>query len=533
MKKGANKIKNVDSISHPENKDVDIIDSKEDIVKIEEKPKDLDIRSKSRGIMKKVVIYFSIFFIIILLGALIAPFSYSLAYKDKVFPGIFVLGEEVGGKYEGELKKIVREKLEDNKFVFKVGDKEEIAEFHEMGLGIDFIRLSKRAISSGKEDDILTNFQIRYKSILYSLSPNNYEKYFSRMGVKLDYGIDEEKLNAFAKKISENLSTPEENAGIIIKGSDIEVIPAKYGERIIADSLISQIRGAIAKLRDGEQMVLGVSTESIIPNISEKNLRISVRKAKRMIDSEIVLTYSDKKYEITKEEIASWIIFEETKNVLEPNINKEKIREYLKLLVREIDVPAKPRRLRIENNTKEVVEAEGEDGLAVDVPSNTKAIYEKVLGGTSASLAVITIVIKAPVQENRVLVADWAKYIEIDLKNQRMVAYENQKPVFSDAITSGKQGFITPSGTFILNRKTRNQTMKGFLGTPEAYYLPNVQYISWFNGAIAIHQAYWRTAFGGSDYTWNGSHGCINATLASAKWIYEWAPVGTPVVVHN
>jgi lipoprotein-anchoring transpeptidase ErfK/SrfK len=60
------------------------------------------------------------------------------------------------------------------------------------------------------------------------------------------------------------------------------------------------------------------------------------------------------------------------------------------------------------------------------------------------------------------------------------------------------------------------------------FYLPNVEYISWFYGEYSIHGAYWNKFIGVK----STSHGCVNMTNADASFIYDWAPVGTKVVIH-
>ena len=67
-------------------------------------------------------------------------------------------------------------------------------------------------------------------------------------------------------------------------------------------------------------------------------------------------------------------------------------------------------------------------------------------------------------------------------------------------------------------------------GTPgvDYYDLPNVPYSMFFYQGYAIHGTYWHTNFGHPM-----SHGCVNLPTAEAKWFYEWAPVGTPVVSHR
>lgn len=119
--------------------------------------------------------------------------------------------------------------------------------------------------------------------------------------------------------------------------------------------------------------------------------------------------------------------------------------------------------------------------------------------------------------------------LEVDLSEQRTYAYENEKLVDSWAISSGKSGFDTAKGRFRIYAQLRTQNM-GREDTSVApyYYTPNVPYISYFNGDEAFHGTYWHSNFGHPM-----SHGCVNMTVNSAKFVWEWATKGTEVWVHS
>ena len=53
-----------------------------------------------------------------------------------------------------------------------------------------------------------------------------------------------------------------------------------------------------------------------------------------------------------------------------------------------------------------------------------------------------------------------------------------------------------------------------------------------FSGGCGIHDASWRSSFGGNIYTYNGSHGCVNTPYSAVKKIYNNTTYGTPVIVH-
>lgn len=113
------------------------------------------------------------------------------------------------------------------------------------------------------------------------------------------------------------------------------------------------------------------------------------------------------------------------------------------------------------------------------------------------------------------------RWIHVALGKQRLTAYDGTTPVYSTLISSGLARTPTLTGSFKVYTKIRSQRMSG-----PGYSLPNVPHVMYFIGGYAIHGAYWHNNFGRPM-----SHGCVNVPLPSAKWLYEWASVGTPVVV--
>jgi len=67
------------------------------------------------------------------------------------------------------------------------------------------------------------------------------------------------------------------------------------------------------------------------------------------------------------------------------------------------------------------------------------------------------------------------------------------------------------------------------------YNLPNVPHIMYFyNESVpkwqgyGIHGAYWHNNFGNPM-----SHGCVNMQLGDAEALYNWADVGTRVIIYG
>jgi hypothetical protein len=135
----------------------------------------------------------------------------------------------------------------------------------------------------------------------------------------------------------------------------------------------------------------------------------------------------------------------------------------------------------------------------------------------------LTIVPPAPRQEGKIVV--------VNIGLQRLYAYENGATLFSTAvpITTGKQGFETVLGEFAIYLKEEHHQMQSPF--PGIYYDDIVDYWMPFYLGYGLHDAPWRSVYGTQDYTWVGSHGCINIPLKEASILYNWAQIGTRVFV--
>ncbi len=122
-----------------------------------------------------------------------------------------------------------------------------------------------------------------------------------------------------------------------------------------------------------------------------------------------------------------------------------------------------------------------------------------------------------------------SKWIEINLTTQTVTAYEGSMPIKSVVVSTGVARTPTVLGIYKIYRKIPSQTMSGgSQASGDYYYLPNVTDVMYFYSDYAIHGTYWHNNFGRPM-----SHGCVNMTLADAKWFYQWASVGTIVVTHK
>ena len=123
-------------------------------------------------------------------------------------------------------------------------------------------------------------------------------------------------------------------------------------------------------------------------------------------------------------------------------------------------------------------------------------------------------------------------YVEVDISDQHAWYYDDNGNVVwdSDVVTGNtSRGNGTTLGYWTITKyMTTNTTLVGEnYASPVSYWMP-------FKGnSEGLHDATWRSSFGGQIYKTSGSHGCVNLPYAKAKSLYSLVHVGTPVIVHQ
>lgn len=127
-----------------------------------------------------------------------------------------------------------------------------------------------------------------------------------------------------------------------------------------------------------------------------------------------------------------------------------------------------------------------------------------------------------------------AKWIDVRLTTQVLVAYEGKKMVFATLISSGEAGLDDPSNTtatksgiFRIHTKHVSITMDSE-SVGEEFELRDVPYVQYFEGGYALHGAYWHDSFGRPK-----SHGCINLAPDDARRLFFWTDPPVPHGWHG
>lgn len=123
------------------------------------------------------------------------------------------------------------------------------------------------------------------------------------------------------------------------------------------------------------------------------------------------------------------------------------------------------------------------------------------------------------------------KWIEVDLFEQTIAAYEGEHIVYATLISGGRTATSTPPGFYRIYFKIREGKMSNpdvEDGSPAWYFIEDVPWTMYFHEGYSIHAAFWHDAFG-----FQRSHGCVNLAPRDALWFFNWADPLAPEGVNE
>lgn len=451
---------------------------------------------------------------VLLVLAILGGGSWKIAKSTdgKILPKVTVAGIKVGNYTPAEAKVLIQnyvDKLNDQGPEIVYSDQIIKPKLSEMGATFNVEKVVNVAYNYGREGTFANRVKENSKMLL-----KNYN-------VALSPEIDEPKLDGFLSQIAQVVEKAPVNASLSILDGVIQLSNEEKGRGLDKEKLKNDLNNLINTNKMQEKITL--VTSDLEPQIyAEGTTDARVTAEKYMAASPITVTFEDQSYPISKAEIGSWITFSESGNKLTASLSNDKIGDFAGWVAEKVEIKKVDR--EVMEGTGEVLN-EGTDGRGVDTGRLISEIREKVLAGVAGTSLAVGVF---PIPKGEITKNPHAqpgryegRYIDINLSEQTLYAFEGTKLVNQFLISGGKTG-PTPTGEFHVYSKSRSTLMDG-----PGYYLPNVEWVSWFSGDYSIHGTYWHNNFGHPM-----SHGCVNASNGDAEWLYNWDDIGTPVYIH-
>mgnify|MGYP001243277023 FL=1 len=341
--------------------------------------------------------------------------------------------------------------------------------------------------------------------------------------IKVDLTFNEELLKQRMDRLycfhEEHIEEPE-NPGFLYIDNEYVIIDGSPGNKVDKDILYSRVSDCIL---NGKTEIDLEAEDCYIkaPYHSDSREVIAAKELlNKYVSSRITYIFGDKHEVVDGVIINTWLTVD---NDYQVGIDEEKVRNYINELSNRYCTVGKTR--NFVTSSGEIIKiGKGDYGWAINRTEEVQYLISAIQEGAT--------IIKEPSYEQTAFA--WGgndignSYVEIDLSKQHIWFYKNGTLIVHGDIVTGnvKKNHATPRGIYRLKYKTRNVVLRGpSYAVPVSFWMP-------FNGGIGIHDASWRSKFGGEIYKTDGSHGCINCPYNVAKEIYHHITPGTPIICY-
>ena len=317
----------------------------------------------------------------------------------------------------------------------------------------------------------------------------------------------------------ENIIEPK-NPTFKYENNEFNIVRQVDGSKINEEILIDKVSDAV---KSGNTVIdlneLGCYVE---PKYTEDSPEVAEAKKSldKIAESKITYEFGSRNEVLDGKTISQWLGVNDNMEVI---VDENKARQYVESLARNYNTYSNTRDFTTSTGKKIQVSG-GNYGWIINKPLETKELINIIKQGEEVR--------REPAYSQKAISREkddvGNTYVEIDMTKQHIWFYKNGSLVVEGDVVTGNaaNNWSTPVGTYRLNYKEKDATLKG------ENYESEVTYWMPFNNNIGIHDAGWRTEFGGEIYLTNGSHGCVNAPYDVAEKIFQNIESGTPIICY-
>ncbi len=462
-------------------------------------------RRKKRNL--KMVSIFVSAMIVLVLGTYLGISQY---YKTHFYAQTFINGVDCSNLTVEKAKEKISYEVHTYKLTIEErNNKKETISGADIGLEVKY------------DTDIKTLMenQSPYKWVTSSWGNNKIENPFTLVIDEKQFKEAYDKLECFKE---ENIQAPK-NAYLeeYVEGVGFSIAKEDPGYEVLKDKLYTKVLDAIHNLQPS------ISIDEVDcykkPTLTSEDPKISkaVEVANKYASTKLTYEFGNDTEILDSSVIGPAISIDKKFNV---KIDKEKIKEFVNHIGKNYNSFGMKRKLKTSYGV-EIEITGGDYGWWMNRDAELEEIIECIKKGEQK--------VKTPVYyqtANQHGSDDVGNtYVEINLSAQHLFLIVDGKKILESDFVSGdvSKGHETPTGTYPIQFTKTDATLVGEdYSQPVKYWMP-------FNGDIGMHDAGWRSGFGGEIFLRNGSHGCINLPPDIAKQIFSYVKRGTAVYVYK
>lgn len=451
--------------------------------------------------------------------------AYATHYQDRALPGSSLAGVPVAGMTRDAVESAVHQRAAGVTITVDTGQVTRTARLADLGYAVD-VESTVDAVFDANES---------WSSYARSLvSPRDVEAVLHVDPARTRKAVAD-------LLIGEGRAPSDAGVKLAPDKKSFVVVPAVQGKSFATQTFQDVVAAAGRGLKSG---VATVQVVDAVPAVTTATAQDVADRANALVARTVKVSDGAEQHAASKKTKASWVTIPLIDGALgPPSVDAAKVTAWVRKVAKDLEKAptAGVRNVNASGSVKQVV-TRAKDGVAV---TNADAL------ATAAIAAMTSGKNYTGSFEERSLPATWTehpiaagaerlayhatkgeKWVDVNLSNHTMTAYVGATVVHGPVkMVNGSDLKPTVVGTFKVYIKREVQTMRGSNADGTKYETPDVPYISYFHDGFALHGAPWRSSFGYAGA--QGSHGCINLPVSTAKWVYDFAPIGTPVVTHH
>lgn len=443
----------------------------------------------------------------ITLAVLAIYLGVSIFYRFHFYPNTTIGAVDVSNKNVAQATELLRKRVSDYQLTLEErDDQKEIIEGKNISLVLDREEAVQETLNlqNGFTWPKALSKPIKYKEQSVSFD----KEQLLQLVASLNCQIKEKQI------APEDACIQYENGSFVVRN---EIL----GTTISADVLESKVLQAVRDMK--ETLDLDETGCYINPELysDDEEFLQAVETANQYLKAGIHYEAGDRSLDLNSDIIATFLTIDEDKKV---SYKEEAIDDFLVDLATAFNTYNRDKKFMTYYG-KEITVSRGDYGFKVDKKQEKEDIKKTLEACTTQT--------REPFFSKKGAVYSTyqygGNYVEANLTAQHLFVYRDGKMVYETDFVSGCVARETQTrlGMNRLKYKQKDAVLRG------DDYETHVNYWMPFDGGIGMHDAIWRSNFGGSIYKNSGSHGCLNLPLYAAKKIYDLVEPGEAIVVYE
>lgn len=434
----------------------------------------------------------------------------SIFFHFHFFPGTEINGYACGFRSVGKVKEMIREGVDAYSITIteREGRQEKV---NSSQVGLAFT-----------DDGKLEQIKAEQKPYAWITFPFIKKEYPDGVTLKVDENAYDETFHSLDAFDAELVTEPVDAWSRYNKETNsYDIVEEIYGNTVKEEEFYQALKEAILR-QDGVIDIekAGCYENPVYKKDSEEILQ-SNDTLNRYVSSDIIYDFDDRTQELTGKTIHKWLSVTKKFKV---RVDEEKAAKYVEKLAEKYDTVGIERHFTSIIGNDIDVEG-GTYGWTIDQEAETEKLIKQIKKGKQVKREPEYAHYAKSRKKNDI----GDTYVEVDLGSQYMWFYKDGKTLVSTPVVTGNTslGRGTPTGVYYILYKTTDYTLTG------ENYASHVDYwLPFTHSGVGIHDASWRSSYGGGIYTYDGSHGCVNTPYNAVRTIYNNIESTYPVVVH-